>query len=72
MQQIAIDVEDKVQAAFMAADAQKKRELSNLVALFLSSDWDNKNLIEVMETIADNAERRGLTPEILEELLADE
>ena len=72
MQQIVIDVEDKIQSAFLAADAQKKKELSNLVALFLGLDWDNKNLIEVMETISDNAERRGLTPKILEELLTDE
>ncbi|MCX5961587.1 MAG: hypothetical protein NT070_00135 [Cyanobacteria bacterium] len=72
MQQIVIDVEDKIQSAFLAADAQKKKELSNLVALFLGLDWDNKNLIEVMETISDNAERRGLTPEILKELLTDE
>ncbi|NEP11252.1 MAG: hypothetical protein F6K14_13785 [Symploca sp. SIO2C1] len=72
MQQIVIDVEDNIQAAFVAADARKKQELSILISLFLKSDWQNKNLIEVMETIADNAEKRGLTPEILEELLADD
>jgi hypothetical protein len=69
MGQISIEVEDKIQAAFMAADTQTKKELSNLVSVFLGSDWKNKNLIEVMETIADNAEKRGLTPEILEEIL---
>lgn len=28
-----------------------------------------KNLIEVIEIISDNAEKRGLTPEIIEDLL---
>ncbi|MCT7985973.1 hypothetical protein NG796_22090 [Laspinema sp. A4] len=69
MGQISIDVEDKIEAAFMAADPQTKKELSNLVSVFLGSDWKNKNLIEVMETIAANAEKGGLTAEILEEIL---
>ncbi len=72
MQQIVIDVDDNIKAAFVAADPRKKQELSILISLFLKSDWENKNLIEVMETIADNAEKGGLTPEILEELLADD
>jgi hypothetical protein len=72
MQQILIDVEDEIQKAFILADEQKKQELSHLVSVFLSSSWQNKNLIEIMEQISDNAEKRGLTPEILAELLADE
>lgn len=72
MEQIIIDVDESTQAAFVAADEQKKRELSYLVSIFLGSAWEKKSLIEVMEEIADNAEKRGLTPEILEDLLADE
>ncbi len=72
MQQILIDVEDDIQKAFILADEQKKQELSYLVSVFLSSSWQHKNLIQIMEEISDNAEKRGLTPEILAELLADE
>jgi len=72
MQQIVIDVDESTQVAFVAADEQKKRELSHLVSVFLGSAWEKKNLIEVMEEIADNGQKRGLTPEILEALLADE
>jgi hypothetical protein len=34
--------------------------------------WENRNLIETMENISDDAEGRGLTPEILAKLLEDE
>ncbi len=72
MEQITIEVDKNIQEAFMAADTKQKQELSYLISAYLSSYWEQKNLIEVMETISDNAEKRGLTPEILEELLEDD
>lgn len=72
MEQITIEVDKNIQEAFMAADTKHKQELSYLISAYLSSYWEQKNLIEVMETISDNAEKRGLTPEILEELLEDD
>ena len=71
MQQIVIEVNDNIKTAFMMADEQKKKEISDLVSLFLDSSWNEKNLVEVMETISENAEKRGLTPEILDDLLVD-
>ena len=38
----------------------------------LETSHDNSNMIAVFERISQNAEARGLTEEILEELLADE
>ncbi|BAQ60911.1 hypothetical protein GM3708_1317 [Geminocystis sp. NIES-3708] len=72
MQQITIEVDDNVKKAFQLASPQQKQELSYLIGAYLGSSWEEKNLIEVMEIISDNAEKRGLTPEILAELLADE
>jgi hypothetical protein len=72
MQQITIEVDDNIQKAFQLASPQQKQELSYLISAYLGSSWEQKNLIEVMEAISDNAEKRGLTPEILAELLADE
>ncbi|BAQ66965.1 hypothetical protein [Geminocystis sp. NIES-3709] len=72
MQQITIEVDDNIKKAFQLASPQQKQELSYLIGAYLGSSWEQKNLIEVMEMISDNAEKRGLTPEILAELLADE
>lgn len=69
MKQITIEVDDNIQSAFINADETKKQELKNLVTIFLQKDWANKNLIEVMEEIANNAQKTGLTPEILAYLL---
>lgn len=72
MQQITIEVDEHIQKAFNSASQEKKQELSYLVSAYLNSSWDQKNLLEVMATISDNAEKKGLTSEILAELLADE
>jgi len=37
-----------------------------------SAAWENRSLVEAMEIIADNAEKHGLTPEILKQLLENE
>lgn len=69
MQQITIEVDDNIKKAFQLASPQQKQELSYLIGAYLGSSWEEKNLIEVMEMISDNAEKRGLTPEILEGLI---
>lgn len=69
MQQITIEVDENIKKAFQLASPQQKQELSYLIGAYLGSSWEEKNLIEVMEIISDNAEKRGLTPEILEGLL---
>ncbi|AUC62474.1 hypothetical protein AA637_15565 (plasmid) [Cyanobacterium sp. HL-69] len=69
MQQITIEVDDNIKKAFQLASPQQKQELSYLIGAYLGSSWEEKNLIEVMEIISDNAEKRGLTPEILHSLL---
>ncbi|WP_083260346.1 hypothetical protein A5482_009675 [Cyanobacterium sp. IPPAS B-1200] len=71
MKQITINVDEHIYKAFHLASQTKKQELSDLISVYLDSFWKQKNLIEVMETIADNAEKRGLTSEILAQLLED-
>ncbi|MDJ0578656.1 hypothetical protein [Crocosphaera sp.] len=72
MQSITINVEDSTRQAYDKADEQTKQEVSYLVAAFLDDKWQNLSLIEIMEKIGKNAQARGLTPDILEELLEDE
>jgi hypothetical protein len=72
MKAITIQVENQVSQLFETADETKKQELSYLVSLFLEDEWRDLSLIEVMRKIGRNAKERGLTPEILEELLKDD
>ncbi|MFE4108399.1 hypothetical protein [Almyronema epifaneia] len=70
MNTISIPVEPEIQAAFEQASEDERRALAQLVGLFLKEGWGNKNLIQVMQEIGSRAEQRGLTPEILANLLA--
>jgi len=42
-----------------------------IIQLFFRQNLHNKTLTQVMAEISDRATQRGLTPEILQELLAD-
>ncbi|EDX73102.1 hypothetical protein MC7420_4349 [Coleofasciculus chthonoplastes PCC 7420] len=42
------------------------------MSLFFKEDWAKKNVVEVMREIGSHAPERGLTPEILDEILQDE
>lgn len=72
MNTISIPVDPEIQAAFEQASDGERQALSKLVGLFLKERWANKNLIQVMQEIGSRAEQRGLTPEVLNDLLADE
>jgi hypothetical protein len=72
MKQITIEVDEKIESAFLNVNSAQKQELINLVTIYLENKWQEKNFIEVMSEISDLAQQRGLTPEILEDLLADE
>lgn len=61
-----------IQQAFEQASEAEKQEIRSLIAIFLRKSLASKNLVEVMEEIGTRAEARGLTPEILADILADE
>ena len=69
MKTISISVEPEIQAAFERASEEERRTLSVLIGVFFKERWAGKSLIEVMREIGDRAEKRGLTPEILSEIL---
>jgi hypothetical protein len=50
---------------------ETQKQLSSIIQLFLRENLHNKTLTEVMAEISDKAQQRGLTPEILQEILAD-
>ena len=72
MSKITIEVESDIQEAFEKASESEKQEIKSLIAIFFRQSLAKKNLVGVMEEIGTRAEARGLTPEILADILADE
>lgn len=72
MKTISIAVEPEIQVAFEQANEEERQALGALISSFFKDRWASKNLVEVMREIGDRAEKRGLTPEILNELLNEE
>lgn len=71
MASITIQVDEDIKKAFEGATSETQKQLSSIVKLFLRGNLHNKTLTEVMAEISDLAQQRGLTPEILQEILAD-
>lgn len=71
MSKITIEVDSDVQEAFEQASEVEKQEIKSLISVFFRQSLARKNLIEVMEEIGTRAEARGLTPEILADMLED-
>ncbi|WP_293333073.1 hypothetical protein [Microcoleus sp. CAWBG58] len=67
---IAIRVNAEVARIFEAASEEQRRKLEALLSLKLSDITRNKRpLEEIMSEISQNAQARGLTPEILDSIL---
>ena len=70
---IAIRVNAEVAKIFEAASEEQRRKLEALLSLKLSDATRNKRpLEEVMSEISQNAQARGLTPEILDSILFED
>ncbi|WP_354635613.1 hypothetical protein [Planktothricoides raciborskii] len=72
MANIIIPVDEEIKVAFEQANPEVKRQLSDMIQLFLRDKLSGQTLTEVMAEISDKAQQRGLTPEILQEILADD
>lgn len=72
METITIKVDQEVAQLYQEADLNKQEKLNNLIKLFFKPELTEKSLSQVMKEIADQAEKKGLTPEILEEILNEE
>jgi hypothetical protein len=69
---ITIAVDPRAAQAFNALSDTEQRKLGILLSLqVLEATETNETLEELMRRISRNARVRGLTPEILEELLHD-
>ncbi|MBS0017466.1 MAG: hypothetical protein KFF72_14140 [Arthrospira sp. SH-MAG29] len=72
MASIILQVDEDIKSAFEQANPEIQKQLSDIVQLFLREKLYSKSLTEVMAKISDKAQQRGLTPEILQEILADD
>ena len=74
--QITVSVDADVAAMYRSASEDDRLRLDMLIDLHLREAMavrhSEKSLQDIMETISRNAQRRGLTPEILQDILAAE
>jgi len=68
METISIEVEPDIARAYRAFNPQSQQQFQLLVSSILKRSLE-KSLEDI---VADEAQANGLTPEILEKLLADE
>jgi hypothetical protein len=70
---ITLQVEAEAARAYRSASPEKRRKLELLLGMQLLDFAQGKPALEqVMREISQNAGERGLTPEILDDLLNDE
>jgi hypothetical protein len=68
---ISIQVDETVKIAFEGATPEMQEQLKSMIELFLKNKLQSKTLTEVMAEISDKATERGMTPDILQEILAE-
>ena len=72
-EQITVSVDPDVAKLYRSASDNERRKLDLLVNLCLRDATESgKSLRDTMLEVSRNAQRRGLTPEILQSILADE
>ncbi|HZM85687.1 MAG TPA: hypothetical protein VFF31_03935 [Blastocatellia bacterium] len=71
---ITIQVDSEAARAFNKAPAEEQRKMEALVSLWLKeiAAAETRPLKEVMDEIGQEAQRRGMTSEMLDSLLKDE
>jgi hypothetical protein len=70
MQEITIRVEPDAAAVYLAAPERERRKLDALLSLRLSTlARQSRPLREVIREASQEAQEKGLTPEILQEIL---
>ena len=70
---ITLQIDPEAARIFKTATAEEREKLQLLLSIWLKDlgTGGAKSLKETMDEISDNAKARGLTPEVLEEILKD-
>jgi len=72
-EQITIQIDDEAARVFKSASSVDRRKLEALVSIqFIEATKTKDSLKQIMSEISRKAQERGLTPEILREILNEE
>ncbi len=72
MKAISIQVDEDIAREYNKITPQQRNKIESLFTLLVQQELKKISLMQIMDDIADEAERNGLTPEILESILADD
>jgi hypothetical protein len=72
MKTIAIQIDEDTAREYNRIAPQQRKKIESLFTLLVQQELKKISLMQIMDDIADEAERNGLTPEILESILADD
>ncbi|MCA6527335.1 MAG: hypothetical protein ACK54E_03050 [Pseudanabaena sp.] len=69
---ITIQVDAEVAKAYQEINSTNRKKIEMLFNILLQQELKEISLMQIMDDIGYQAEKNGLTPEILESILADE
>jgi calcineurin-like phosphoesterase len=69
METIAIKVDAEISKAYQAAEPQKQQKIQTIVNDLLKLIIQDKSLDDIIQEMQEQAKNKGLTPEILNEIL---
>jgi hypothetical protein len=72
MKTIAIQIDEDTAKKYNKITPEQRKRIESLFTLLVQQELKKIPLMQIMDDIADEAKRNGLTPEILESILADD
>ncbi|MEO7316948.1 MAG: hypothetical protein ABIW47_17285 [Ginsengibacter sp.] len=75
MERIVLEVDESVANTFYSMGERKRKMINGTINLWLkklTNDMKFKKYSQLLDELSNEAEKNGLTPEILEELLKDD
>ena len=75
MERIVLEVDDRVAKAWKEAPSDKRRDIANKINISISKElfnYDKASFIQYLEQLRNEMAERGLTQEILDDILKDE
>jgi hypothetical protein len=72
MGSITIQVDAEVAKAYQEINSTNRKRIEMLFNILVQKELKEISLMQIMDNIGYQAEKNGLTPEILESILADE
>jgi hypothetical protein len=69
---IPLQVDDDVARAYYEADPSEQRKIQQVLNSWLKQTMKRRSLDEIIQDMQSQAKSKGLTQEILDEILADE